>query len=81
MDKAKGGLVLITRADATKKLKSGHTAVVPGRPDDSELFQLVTTTDNETRMPPPPKRRLSRDEVEVIRQWIIEGAPPFPKSE
>jgi mono/diheme cytochrome c family protein len=74
---AKGGIKILHH----RLLVSTRKVVIPGRPDDSELFLLVTSTDSETRMPPPPNRPLSEAEVEVIRQWIVEGAPPFPKSE
>jgi mono/diheme cytochrome c family protein/predicted Ser/Thr protein kinase len=76
-DVAKGGIKILHH----RLLVSTRKVVIPGRPEDSELFQLVTTKDSETRMPPPPKRRLSPHEVEAIRQWIVEGAPPFPKGE
>jgi mono/diheme cytochrome c family protein len=76
-DVAKGGIKILHH----RLLVSVRKVVVPGRPEDSELFQLLTTADNKARMPPPPRSRLSPREIAVIRAWILEGAPPFPKSE
>ena len=77
MDKAKGGLALITLDDARKKLKSGHTAIVPGRPDASELIARMVSNDPEEQMPPREhreKKPLNGREVDVLRQWIAGGA-------
>jgi predicted Ser/Thr protein kinase len=54
--------------------------VIPGHPEKSELFKLIEETDDEKRMPPKGYDRLAQKEVETIRQWILEGAPPFPKT-
>jgi mono/diheme cytochrome c family protein len=60
-------------------LVSVRKVVVPGKPEESELFDLITSKDDDKRMPPPDNARLSNEEVETIRLWILEGAPPFPK--
>lgn len=44
--------------------------VVPGKPDESELYKLVASGE----MPPEPDKRLSRDEVALVRRWIEAGA-------
>ena len=77
MDKAKGGLALISRDEAIKKLKSGHQAVSPGKPDTSELIARMMSSDPEEQMPPKEhrdKRPLSGSEVETLKQWITAGA-------
>jgi hypothetical protein len=74
---AKGGIKILHH----RLLLSVRKVVVAGHPEDSELFQLVTSEDDEARMPPAPAARLSPAEVAAIRTWILEGAPPFPKSE
>ena len=45
----KGGLRIDHRADA---VKAG--AIVPGKPDDSELIKRVFSSSTDDRMPPPP---------------------------
>ena len=53
--------------------------IVPGNPAESRLYQLITSAEEEKRMPPKAYDRLTPDEIDTIRQWISEGAPPFPK--
>ncbi|MEZ0276639.1 MAG: c-type cytochrome domain-containing protein, partial [Roseimicrobium sp.] len=44
LDKAKGGLALVTREDVIKTLKSGVPALIPGKPAESEIIKRVATT-------------------------------------
>jgi hypothetical protein len=53
--------------------------VVPEKPEESELYKLITSTDKDSRMPPSGKKPLPPEAIATIRQWIEEGAPPFPK--
>ena len=51
------------------------TAIVPGRPDQSELVKRITSQDPGKRMPPPKsKLELTEGEVELLKTWISEGA-------
>jgi serine/threonine protein kinase len=52
--------------------------VVPGRPDESRLFRLLSGEGDKV-MPPPPRPRLSEADRETVRRWILEGAPPFAR--
>ena len=70
--KTKGGVKILDRDLLVKK-----EMLVPGQPDESELFLLVTATD-ETVMPPPDQPRLSSAEIDAIRGWIAAGAPALP---
>lgn len=71
----KAGLRLDVEADARRVLKSGHSAVVPGKPDDSALMDRVTTDDAEERMPPADtKKPLTPEKIERLKRWIAEGA-------
>lgn len=76
-DDSKGGLTLGTRELALKELKSGKRAVVPGKPELSELLARVNSTDTDEQMP-PPKHRLKKPfqprEAELLKKWIAEGA-------
>lgn len=74
-DKAKGGLVLTSRDEATRKLESGAHAVVPGKPGASEMLARLTTTDEDDVMPPRKKKmRPSAADVSKLRKWIESGA-------
>ncbi|MEM7311581.1 MAG: PSD1 and planctomycete cytochrome C domain-containing protein [Planctomycetota bacterium] len=48
-------------------------AIVPNSLDDSELWQRVTSDDEDTRMPPPGHKRLDAAELELLRNWIESG--------
>lgn len=51
---------------------SGGKVVEAGRSSQSLLFQAITNTDDDARMPPnsPP---LPKEKIELIRQWIDTG--------
>lgn len=71
----KGGLRLDIEAEAYKALRSGHRAVVPGKPDESALMDRVTTDDPDEQMPPAEmKKPLTAEKVERLKRWIGEGA-------
>ncbi len=69
-------LRLDRRDDATKKLESGSTALVPGDVSASELVMRIEASDADTIMPPPDfKRPLTAKQRETLKQWIAQGAP------
>jgi hypothetical protein len=41
--KRKAGLALHDRALATRELEDGHAAIVPGKPEDSELIARISS--------------------------------------
>jgi hypothetical protein len=68
-DKRKAGLRLDVRADAVK------TAMVPGKPDESELWKRVASHDPDEAMPPPSSPKpLTDTERDLLRRWIAAGA-------
>ncbi|RMG22239.1 MAG: DUF1549 domain-containing protein, partial [Bacteroidetes bacterium] len=71
--KRKGDLSLLYREEALKAGESGRAAIVPGKPDASELMHRITHHDPEERMP-RKKEPLTAAEVELFRNWIKEGA-------
>ena len=72
-DKQKSGLRLDSLAAATHPAKSGKRAVVPGKPEESELLKRVTSTDPDEVMP-SKGTPLTSAEVATLRQWIAAGA-------
>ena len=54
----------------------GVRAVVPGKPDESELLARVLSHDKDELMPPPKNKKapLSPEQIATLRQWIAEGA-------
>jgi hypothetical protein len=75
-DKArKGGLRLDLRESAIKEAKSGGIALVPGKPDQSELLTRIFSADEDELMPPPSaKRALTPEQKETLRRWVAAGA-------
>src|SRR5690606_13773574 len=69
------GLRLDDLASATAVQESGATALVPGKPGDSELFRRITSTDEFEQMPPADAKigRLTDEEIETLRRWIAAG--------
>ncbi len=72
-DKGEGSLRLTSREGVLAKLDSGEQAVVPGKPDESEMLRRIASDDESTRMPPKDKP-LSAEQVALVREWIRSGA-------
>jgi mono/diheme cytochrome c family protein len=72
----RGQLDMRSRGRLLRGGESGEPALVPGKPDESPIYLAVTRT-NKTwgAMPPKENDRLSREQVEAVRQWILSGAP------
>lgn len=64
---------LLFRSDALAPVKSGKRAIVPGKPEESELIKRITHDDPGERMP-KGKAPLSDGEIDILRRWIKEGA-------
>jgi hypothetical protein len=52
---------------------SGSAGIVPGKPDESEIFVRITTSDKEAKMPADGEP-LSVDEQKLLEDWIAAGA-------
>lgn len=48
--------------------------VSPGDLSDSDLWEVITDSDPDDRMPLAPNPPLSSDQIDLIRRWIMEGA-------
>ena len=68
------GKYVMTSFDLVMKAGESESApVVPGKPDESYLMQLITPENGEAEMP-KGKKPLSGAEIDLIRRWIAEGA-------
>src|SRR5215831_13208417 len=66
----KGDLRLDVREGALLA-HEGKAAIVPGKPDQSELIRRVTTTDREEVMPPAKSgKKLTKAQIDVLRRWV-----------
>lgn len=71
----KGGLRLDLRDAALLPAASGDKAIVPGQPAASELVARITSADPAQVMPPPDaNKKLTPQEIELLQQWIQQGA-------
>jgi hypothetical protein len=69
------GLRLDERDAAVGEADSGARAIVPGRPDASELVRRIFSDDESEVMPPPDsKLALTDGQRETLRRWIAAGA-------
>jgi len=70
----KAGLRLDTVDGATADL-DGRSALIAGKPDESELVARIESDDPDTLMPPPDSgHKLSAEEKILLRRWISDGA-------
>jgi uncharacterized protein DUF1553/uncharacterized protein DUF1549/cytochrome c/concanavalin A-like lectin/glucanase superfamily protein len=70
----KADLRLDRRDDAIKS-----KAYVPGKPDDSEMIDRITSDMTSRRMPPPKSgKKLTDAQKETLRRWVAEGAEYQP---
>ena len=72
-DKQKGNYRLDTFEALNKPGASKLAPVVAGQPDKSNLFQLLTSPDNDDRMPQKDEP-LPDAQIALIRRWIQAGA-------
>lgn len=69
------GLRLDLRSAAVLEGDSGELAIVPGKPELSEVYQRIISDDEDIRMPPSEDaHRLSNEQIDLIKEWILNGA-------
>lgn len=55
--------------------RGGYSAVVPGKPDESELVLRIASADEDIVMPPQDSPyKLTATQIETLRKWIEQGA-------
>ncbi len=73
--KEAGEVSFIYRELALGKGESGKPVIVPGNPDASEMIVRILSKDPDDVMPKPEHGPpLQKHEVDLLRQWIKEGA-------
>ena len=71
--KKEGGFSLLFREEAMGEMESGKVAIYPGNHKKSEVYARIISNDPELRMPHEADP-LSEEEIQLITQWIDEGA-------
>ncbi len=69
----KGDYRLVNYQTLLKPGESGSAPITPGRPDQSELYRLISSSDADERMPREGDP-LSADQIALVRRWIEEQA-------
>ena len=73
--KEAGGISFIYRDRAIIEGESGKIAIVPGKPDESEIMRRIRSTDPDEVMPQPKHGSpLKEKEIALLETWISEGA-------
>ncbi len=74
-----GDLRLDTYEGATQLLASGHAAIVPFKPQKSQLFLRINSHEEDFVMPPAEtKKTLTSHEIALLKKWIKQGAKWAP---
>jgi len=69
----KGGFQIGTFALLQKAGDSESPPIVIGKPDESEIYSLISTDDADSRMPKEADP-LTGEQVALVKRWIAEGA-------
>ena len=71
----KADLRLDTEAGFFGKDGGAEAVVVPGKPEESSLYDRLVTDNPDDLMPPPDSHKeLKPEQIEIVRRWIAEGA-------
>jgi hypothetical protein len=70
----KAGLRLDVAEVATRTLKSGNRAVVPGDSKASELIARIFSTESDRMPPKSSHKQLKERDRQLLKRWIDEGA-------
>ena len=76
-NKRQAGLRLDIAKEAYDALKEhpGAHAIVPFKPDSSQVYLRISSVDTSMMMPPPASNlKLTAQEIELIKKWISQGA-------
>ena len=72
-------LRLDVRESALQELDSGMRAIVPGKPNESELVARILDSDPDVIMPPPESNHvLTKKQKEMLSAWVASGAEYQP---
>jgi uncharacterized membrane protein len=48
--------------------------VIPFKPEESELYEVLVTNESDEKMPPPGNKQLTQSQIDLIYNWIKQGA-------
>jgi len=66
----------LDQEEGAASASGGLSAIVKGKPDDSEMIRRIVSTSSDEVMPPPATgKKLSAKEIELLKEWVRQGAP------
>nr|MBS0037020.1 hypothetical protein [Saprospiraceae bacterium] len=68
-ESAQDGVILTSYENV---MNSGE--VTPFSLSNSDLYEVLIDDDEDKRMPPPPRNKLSAEQINLIAEWILQGA-------
>src|SRR5436190_14049444 len=71
--KQKGDLRLDSK-DAALKGGKDAKAIVPEKPDDSDMVRRISLPAGHDDIMPPKGDPLTKDQIDLVKKWITEGA-------
>ena len=72
--KAQGGYVMTSHGDLFKKTVNDLAGIVPGKPEESEVYRQVIAAKGEKPKMPRGKDPLTEREATILKLWIAQGA-------
>ena len=63
-----------TSTKALASITGPGKLIVPGAPEISRFFQVMTLSDDQVGAMPPTGHALESKEIAIMRRWILEGA-------
>jgi mono/diheme cytochrome c family protein len=73
-NKQRGDFRLDEKAAALKGGENFAPAIIPGKGDESPLVRFAAGVVDGMEMPPEGEKRLSKDQIGLLRAWIDQGA-------
>src|SRR6478609_1740006 len=70
----KAKLRLDSFAEATAEREDGAPAIVPGKPKESEVIRRILASDDDQMPPADSHKVLTKEQKELLRRWVNEGA-------
>ena len=73
-ERVKGRYRIDSKESAFKGGSSGDTAVLPGKPDESELIRRITLPKDDDDLMPPEEGPLPEELITLLKEWVAQGA-------
>ncbi len=74
-EKARKAKLRLDTKEGAFRVKDEKIVIIPGQSAQSELVRRITSTDADEVMPPPESnRKLSAEQIALLKRWVDQGA-------